>query len=171
MKHDEMNRKVTVEELEEKIERTIACKRERAERIANCETDERDCFLSMRAEDNYIDKLEARIRIIKDGGYAWFVEYATLDGQLCDSCLVSTKYGYKLKVYMPDGEIVFTTARTEKGLAKKGIKKVMVRRVAWAESRKGWNEPFGIYPTKFNRATGEYTDGEPIEIKDYVFEQ
>ena len=171
MKHDAMNYKVTVEQLEAQLGRILACKRERAERIARCEVEDSDCFLSMRAEDNQIAKIKARISIIKDGGCAWFVEYATLDGTLCDSSWVNTKYGYKLKVNMPNGEVVLTTAKTKKGLAKKGIKMVNVKRVAWADSGKGWFTPYSVYPAKLNRATGEYTDGEPIEIKDYVFEK
>ena len=165
--------KVTVEELKAQLDRINEIRRDRAERIANCEVESTDCALSIMADREQADLINAQIEIIENGGTSWFQEYATLDGVLVDGRWVDTRYGYKLVCDMPDGETVWTTANTEKGLARRGLKKVMVRRTAWAKlASNGSSIASGCYvkryPALLNRATGEYSETfEAIEVKEY----
>ena len=57
---------------------------------------------------------------------------------------------------------LLTTATTDKGLAKRGLRKVRVKRAAWADFGGGqWAK---VYAAKWNRATGEDAEG-PVEIE------
>ena len=149
---------VTIEMLDAERERVLEVIRDRAERIANCEVDDADCFMSVRADQKHLNRIDAQKKILEDGGFAWFYEYATLDNVLCKSKYCKTKYGYTNRVEMPDGSIVWTNARTEKGLAKHNLKQVRVKRVAWIDYD-------GLFPAKLNRATGEYSDDNIVEIE------
>ena len=129
-----MAKAISIEDIKSKIERNNAF----IAKIREREADEPygDDFLRSGA-DVYVDEnhlLEAQMELIKNGCQRWFFAYATLDGQVCDHRWVNTKYGYKLVVDMPDGSSVWTTAQTAKGLAKKGLKQVEVRKVAWCKS-------------------------------------
>ena len=145
----------------------------RAERIANWETDEDDCFISERCESRGIQVAKDKIDLIKDGGCAWFTEYATLDGTIVKARWCNTKYGSSLRAEMPDGKVVWTTAITAKGLAKKGLKKVECKRPAWFTFSSPYSGMLGVYaggyelfPSDINYATGEGADVEPIEVRD-----
>ena len=145
----------------------------RAERIANWETDEDDCFISERVESRGIQVAKDKIQLIKDGGCAWFTEYATLDGTVVKARWCDTKYGYSLRAEMPDGSVVWTTAHTAKGLAKKGLKKVECKRPAWYAYKTPYSGMIGVYagsyelfPSNFNYATGEDATVEPLEVRD-----
>lgn len=162
-----------IRELEDEIsllKRSIA---NRAERIEAGWTDMDDCFISERCESRGISNAEAKIELIRDGGCAWFPEYATLDGQLVDARWCETKYGTSLRVKMPDGRVVWTTACTDKGLAKKGLKRVECLRPAWYCFRSSSRGMLGVYsgsyvlfPSDVNYATGESASDDPIEIRD-----
>lgn len=149
---------VTIEMLNNERERVLEVIRDRAERINRCEVDDTDCFMSARADRKHLDRIDRQIKLLENGCCEWFTEYATLDNQLCKSKYCKTKYGYTNRVEMPDGSIVWTSARTEKGLAKHGLKEVRVKRVAWIDYD-------GLFPAKLNRATGEYSEDNIIEIK------
>ena len=145
----------------------------RAERIARWETDEDDCFISERCESRTIAVNRNKIALIKDGGCAWFVEYATLDGQIVNAKWCNTKFGCSLRAEMPDGSVVWTTADTAKGLAKKGLKKVTCKRPAWYAFKTPYGGMMGVYagdyelfPSDWNYATGEEAKTEPIEVRD-----
>lgn len=145
----------------------------RAERIARWETDEDDCFISERCESRTIAVNRNKIALIKDGGCAWFVEYATLDGQIVNAKWCNTKFGCSLRAEMPDGSVVWTTADTAKGLAKKGLKKVTCKRPAWYSFKTPYGGMMGVYagdyelfPSDWNYATGEEAKTEPIEVRD-----
>lgn len=146
---------------------------DRYERIEAGWTDMDDCFMSQRCEDRGIANNRGKIALIKDGGCAWFLEYATLDGQLVDARWCNTKYGYSLRAKMPNGEVVWTTASTNKGLAKRGLKKVECKRPAWYKFSSGNSGMLGVYtgsyvlfPSDINYATGEDAPVDPIEIRD-----
>lgn len=148
---------------------------ERWERINDGMTDIDDCFISMRCEDRGISNNEAKIRLIENGGTDWFVEYATLDGHLVNAHWCDTKYGYKLRVVMPDGQVVWTASDTAKGLAKRGLKRVECRRPAWFAFKSSNSGMLGVYtgdyvmfPSDINYATGEEATVEPIEVRDYI---
>lgn len=144
----------------------------RWDRIEAGLTDMDDCFISHRVEERGIRENEAKIALIEDGGCMWFREYATLDGELVDACWCNTKYGMKLRAKMPDGSVVWTTARTEKGLAKKGLRKVECLRPAWFRFSSSHSGMLGVYtgryvpfPSDVNYATGEPAKSEPVEIR------
>lgn len=162
-----------IEQLEREIEAYEEERAERERRIANWETDEDDCFISMRCTDRNEELARDKIALIKDGGCMWFSEYATLDGTLVKARWCNTKYGYSLRAEMPDGTVVWTTADTAKGLAKRGLKKVECLRPAWFAFHSSNSGMLGVYtgcyvpfPSDFNYATGEDASREPIEIRD-----
>ena len=162
-----------ITKLENEIELMKGAIDRRAERIANWETDEDDCFISERCESRTISVNQNKIALIKDGGCAWFAEYATLDGQIVNAHWCNTRYGYKLRVEMPDKSVVWTTADTAKGLAKIGLKKVSCKRPAWYAFKSSYGGMMGVYcgdyvlfPSDYNYATGEAANSEPLEIRD-----
>ena len=145
----------------------------RWERINEGMTDMDDCFISQKCEDRGIRNNRDKIQLIKDGGCMWFAEYATLDGTLVDAHWCNTKYGWKLRVKMPNGEVIWTTASTKKGLAKKGIKMVECKRPAWFKFSSGNSGMLGVFtgsyvpfPSDVNYATGEEASEDPIEIRE-----
>lgn len=150
---------------------------ERFERIGAGLTDMEDCFLSQRCEERGIANNEDKIALIEKGGCAWFTEYATLDGVLVNARWCNTRYGSSLRVEMPNGEVVWTTALTEKGLAKKGLKRVRCLRPAWytfSSSSGLWGVYSGSYvlfPSDYNYATGEAASAEPIEVREWAEEE
>ena len=145
----------------------------RMKRISDGMTDLDDCFISQRCEERGIRNNKDKIDLIKDGGCAWFPEYATLDGQLVDAHWCNTKFGYTLRAKMPDGSVVWTTANTAKGLAKKGLKKIECKRPAWYAFKSAHGGMLGVYtgdyvlfPSDYNYATGEAAPTERLEIRD-----
>lgn len=145
----------------------------RVERIANWETDEEDCFISERVESRAINVDRDKIALIKDGGCAWFAEYATLDGVLVNARWCNTKFGYSLRAEMPDGSVVWTSSNTAKGLEKRGLKRVECKRPAWYAFHSNGGGMYGVYtgeyvlfPSDYNYATGERAQDEPLEIRD-----
>ena len=162
-----------INQLQKIIETTKTAMTDRQKRIANWETDEDDCFISMRVDERGLSLANAKIELIKDGGCAWFEEYATLDGQLVNAHWCNTKFGYSLRVEMPDGQVVWTTSCTKKGLAKRGLKKVECRRPAWycfSSPYSGmlgvYNGSYNLFPSDWNYATGERAGSEPLEMRD-----
>ena len=162
-----------IRQLETSIELNKKAIADRFDRINDGWTDMDDCFISQRCEERGIRNDKEKIDLIKDGGCAWFQEYATLDGQLVDAYWCHTKYGYSLRAKMPDGRVVWTTADTKKGLAKKGLKKVECKRPAWFKFSSSSRGMLGVYtgdyvlfPSDVNYATGERASDEPIEIRE-----
>lgn len=162
-----------IKKLEAEIEVLQGAVDRREERIANWETDEDDCFISQRCESRGIQVAKDKIELIKDGGCAWFPEYATLDGTLVKAKWCNTKYGSSLRVEMPDGSVVWTTSSTAKGLAKRGLKRVECLRPAWYAFSSPYSGMLGVYsgsyvlfPSDWNYATGESAKAEPIEVRD-----
>lgn len=162
-----------VKALEKEIEIMEAAMARRAERIANWETDEDDCFISQRVEERTVSVDKNKIALIKNGGCAWFGEYATLDGTLIRAKWCNTMYGHKLRAEMPDGTVVWTTANTNKGLAKKGLKKVECLRPAWYGYSTPYSGMMGVYcgdyelfPSDYNYATGEPAGDAPVAIRE-----
>lgn len=164
-------------ELIKKLEGEIATYQEaisnRMDRIGKMETDWDDCFVSQRCEERGISNAQDKIRLIRDGGTAWFSEYATLDGKIVNARWCNTKFGTSLRVEMPDGAVVWTTACTKKGLAKKGLKAVECLRPAWYCFKSSNSGMLGVYtgsyvlfPSDVNYATGEDAQAEPIAVRD-----
>lgn len=162
-----------IKELEVEIEADKKAINNRIERINNGETDWDDCFISQRCEERGINVNKDKIALIRDGGCAWFCEYATLDGELVKARWCNTKYGTSLRAEMPDGSVVWTSATTAKGLAKKGLKMVECLRPAWFAFKSSNSGMLGVYtgsyvlfPSDVNYATGEVASDDPIEIRD-----
>lgn len=168
-----MSQKVSIESLENEIKHLESIIQNRDERIKRGEVDEDDCFISMKVNSDGIKAANMKINIIKGGGTAWFDWYKDMNGVPCtDANWVQTKYGLSLCVNFADGRTVWTTATTEKGLAKKGLVKVEALFPAWVKSyshERGllgvFNSSVGIYRAELNRATGEYHP-EPYEIRE-----
>lgn len=165
--------KELITELEQQIVRMQESICNRLDRINEGLTDIDDCFISDRCEERGIQNNRDKISLIKRGGCEWFPEYATLDGKLVDAHWCNTQYGYSLRAKMPDGRVVWTTANTAKGLAKKGLKKVECLRPAWLKFQSSQGGMLGVYtgsyvyfPSDVNYATGEPASADPIEIRD-----
>lgn len=163
-----------IKKLEEEIEVMQKSIDERLERVLNMETDWDDCFISERCETRGIRNNKNKIALIKNGGCEWFTEYATLDGKLVDAHWCNTKYGTKLRAEMPDGSVVWTSSFTDKGLEKRGLKRVQCLRPAWYAFRSPVGGMAGVYsgdyelfPSDTNYATGEAASDEPLEIRDW----
>ena len=164
--------KELVAQLEDEIKRMQESIKNRYERIDAGWTDIDECFMSQRCEERGINNNKEKIDLINDGGCMWFPEYATLDGQLVDAHWCNTKFGSSLRAVMPDGRVVWTTATTEKGLAKKGLKRVECKRPAWFKFSSGNSGMLGVYtgeyvafPSDINYATGEPAAADPVEIR------
>ena len=164
-----------IKQLEREIELNKKAIANRIERINNLETDWDDCFISQRCEERGIRNAKEKISLIKDGGCAWFREYATLDNQLVEARWCKSKYGYGtvLRVEMPDGSVVWTNALTKKGLAKRGLKLVECKRPAWFKFSSSGSGMLGVYtgdyvlfPSDINYATGEEASADPVEVRD-----
>lgn len=162
-----------IEALERDIELTQKSIANRFERVNEGITDWDDCFVSHRCDERSLNLNRDKIDLIKDGGCAWFTEYATLDGQLVEARWCNTRFGTSLRAVMPNGEVVWTTATTAKGLAKKGLKMVECKRPAWFAFHSSNSGMLGVYtgsyvlfPSDVNYATGEAASAEPIEIRD-----
>lgn len=166
--------KELVAQLEQEIETMQQAIRNRYDRIDAGLTDIDDCFISERCEDRGIRNNKDKIDLINNGGCLWFTEYATLDNTLVNAHWCKTQYGSSLRAEMPDGRVVWTTAQTKKGLAKKGLKMVECKRPAWFKfSSGGLSGLMGVYagsyvpfPSDVNYATGEPAGTDPIEIRD-----
>ena len=141
--------KELVAQLEAEIKRMQDAICNRIERIDAGMTDWDDCFMSQRCEERGIHNNQDKIDLINNGGCLWFTEYATLDNQLVNAHWCHTKYGYSLRASMPDGKVVWTTATTAKGLAKKGLKQVECLRPAWYKFSSSHSGMLGVY-------TGDY---------------
>lgn len=163
-----------IKDLEASIMMSRKAIEDRINRIDIGMTDWEDCFVSQRCEERGIQNDQEKIDLIKRGGCEWFVEYATLDGELVDAKWCNTKYGSKLRVEMPDGSVVWTNSITAKGLAKRGLKMVYCLRPAWFAFRSSGSGMAGVYsgsyvlfPSDVNYATGEAASSDPIEIREY----
>lgn len=163
-----------IKDLEESIRLNREAISDRMAKISEGRTDWEDCFISQRCEERGIRNDQDKIDLIKRGGCEWFVEYATLSGELVDARWCNTKYGSKLRVEMPDGSVIWTNSLTIKGLAKRGLKKVLCLRPAWYTFRSSCSGMAGVYsgdyvlfPSDVNYATGEEAPVDPIEIREY----
>lgn len=162
-----------IAQLEAEITRMQESIENRMDRINSGLTDMDDCFISQKVESETIATNQQKINLINNGGTAWFLSYATLDGQIVDAMWCNTKYGYKLRVKMPDGEIIWTASDTAKGLAKRGLKKVEILLPAWFSFSTSGSGMAGVMSgsyqlcrSDFNYATGE-TVTEPIAIREF----
>lgn len=129
----------------------------RAERIANWETDEEDCFVSQRVEENGIRECEMQLAILDGDGCMDFNAWFDADGKEVYVRWVNTRYG---GAYVWNG--IF--ASSEKALAKKtGLTRKVIRVPAWTKFSTPYNGLYGAYCGSYeivrwhtNMKTGEY---------------
>lgn len=157
----------------EVIEARIANRRDR---IDTWQTDEEDCFISMKVDADALSQIDMKLYLLRNGGTSKFREYATLDGKIVNARWCNTKYGWKLRVVMPNGEVIWTSSDTKNGLAKRGLKQVICTRPAWIRfttNDTGLNGVMSGYytefPSRFNYATGDVASDDPIEMVDYDY--
>lgn len=163
-----------IKELEGEIVRSREAISKRIDHVLACDFDWDDCFISQRCDERGISLAQDKISLIKRGGCAWFQEYATLDGVVVHTNWYENKFGgWSLRAVMPDKSVVWTSANTKKGLAKKGLKKVLCLRPAWYAFHSNGRGMMGVYtgsyvlfPSDINYATGEEASTEPLEIKE-----
>lgn len=153
--------KIYGEELRKSIldrkERNIAAMNRRAERIENWETDEEDCFMSQRVEENAVHECNMQLNILDGDGMMDFD--AIFDGngeEVCVRC-VNTKYGV---AYVGRG--IF--ASSIKALLKKtGWTPKTIRVPVWTKFCAAGSGLYGVYCGSYERVrwhtnmkTGEY---------------
>lgn len=163
-----------IKELRDEITRSREAIGRRVDHVMACDFDWDDCFVSQRFDERSISLAQDKIRLIEDGGCAWFTEYATLDGKVVEARWYDNKFGgCSLRAVMPDGTVVWTSAETAKGLAKKGLKRVKCLRPAWYAFHSNGSGMWGAYtgsyvlfPSDINYATGEEASPEPIAIEE-----
>lgn len=166
-----------VKSLKNEIDSYQKALNDRSQRISDGLTDMEDCFISQRVEERGIQLAKDKISLIEKGGCDWFVEYATLDDVLVRARWCETVYGRSLRVEMSNGEVIWTTANTEKGLKRKGLKKVLCLRPAWFTFKSSMNGLCGVlcgyyttFPSDINYATGKPASYDPVDIKPYDYE-
>ena len=156
----------------------LKSREERRTRINDGWTDEDDCFISIRVEERGCSLCDRKIQLIRDGGCHWFMEYQSLDGvpEKSHNWFTNKFGGSSCRVELADGRVIFTSADTEKGLAKKGLKKVLALRPAWFAFHSSSRGMMGVYsgdyyffPSDVNYATGEPASAEPLEVKPYEY--
>ena len=153
--------KVFGEELKAVISRQKATLQEaienRAERIRNGETDEDDCFMSQRVEENGIRECNMQLEILDGDGCMDFDAWFDADGNEVRVRWVSTRYGFRC---VCDG--VF--ASSEKALAKKmSLTQKTIRVPVWTKFSTPYSGMMGAYCGSYERVrwhtnmvTGEY---------------
>lgn len=153
--------KIYGEELKQAIlkqrEILLAALDRRSERIRNWETDEDDCFMSERVEQNGIRECDLQLDILNGDGCmdldAWF----DADGNEVCVRYVNTRYG---GAYVWNG--IF--AKSEKALAKKaGLTRKTIRVPVWTKFSAPYRGMMGVYCGSYevvrwhtNMVTGEY---------------
>lgn len=93
--------------------------------------------------------IEAKLKLIDEGCIQQYSTLETLDGIEVNYHWCNTKFGTSRRVVMPDGDIVWTSARTEKALNKKGLKTGTKESFIWI-SINGTQ-----YESDFNYSTGQ----------------
>lgn len=129
----------------------------RAERIANWETDEDDCFMSQRVEESAIRECNMQLRILDGDGLMDYEAYFDKDGNEVRVRYVNTRYG---GAYVWNG--IF--ASSIRALLKKtGLTKKMIRVPVWTKFCTPYSGMLGAYCGSYeevrwhtNMVTGEY---------------
>ena len=149
------------EELKAEVLKTKARMQEaldrRDERIANWETDEDDCFLSIRVEQNAISECNMQLKILDTDGTEEFEAVFDENGSEVRVRNVNTKYGWKVV-----GNGVWANSR--KALLKKtGWTTRKIRVPVWTKFVPSGSGMMGVYGGSYevvrwhtNMVTGEY---------------
>lgn len=136
---------------------TVEAMRERAERISNWETDEDDCFMSDRSDQNALSNYDKQLNILEGDGLMDFEAVIDEDGDEVWVKYVNTKYG---GAYVGRG--IF--ASSIKALCKKtGWHTETIRVPVWTKFCSNGGGMLGVYSGSYERVrwhtnmvTGEY---------------
>lgn len=96
-----------IAELEKELAQKIETARERSERIYSGQTDEEDCFLSIKANAAGQAVTKAKIDLLKKGGTTTYEFLATPDGKILNAKQIETKYGESWIINHADGTVSF----------------------------------------------------------------
>lgn len=138
-------------------ERLIAAIERRAERIANWETDEDDCFMSQRVEEQGISECNMQLAILDGDGLGEFEVVKDSEGNEIRTHWVHTRYGWKI---VANG--IF--ANSLKALLKKtGWHTEIIKAPIWTKFVANGSGLMGVYSGSYqtvrwhtNMVTGEY---------------
>ena len=129
----------------------------RAQRIANWETDEEDCFVSQRVEEQGITECNMQLEILNGDGMMDFEGWFDENGKEVRVRWVNTRYG---------GAFVWNGifGSSEKALMKKtGLTRKWIRVPVWTKFSAGGSGMMGVYCGSYeqvrwhtNMKTGEY---------------
>ena len=142
--------------IEARKARNIEAIENRSRRIANWETDEEDCFISQRVEENAIRECDMQLEILKGDGCMDFEAWFDGDKEVRVRW-VRTRYG---GAYVWNG--IF--ASSAKALMKKtGLTRKTIRVPAWTHYETPYSGMMGAYCGSYevtrwhtNMVTGEY---------------
>lgn len=153
--------KIYGEELRKAIESRkatlMAALDNRAERIKNWETDEDDCFISERVEQNGIRECNLQLEILNGDGCMDYEGWFDAEGNEVYVRYVNTRYG---SAFVWNG--IF--ASSERALERKtGLKRKIIRVPAWTKFSSPYRGMMGVYSGSYekvrwhtNMLTGEY---------------
>lgn len=144
--------------LERDRERILATMQERNERIARWETDEDDCFMSMRVEQQALANISKQLAILSGDGCAEREVVVDENGEEVSVHMFANRWGGTS--YVARG--VF--ASSEKALLKKtGWTLKTIRVPVWTKFTAGGSGMYGAYAGSYevvrwhtNMVTGEY---------------
>lgn len=150
--------KELAEQIRRNIENIRRCQDDRARRIANWETDEDDCFMSMRAEEQSLSNYDKQLRILETDGTEEFRVIVDQNGNVVRTHWFQNRWGN----YTIVGNGVF--ASSEKALLKKTGWKAEYRRYpVWTKFVANGTGLCGAYSGSYqtcrwhtNMVTGEY---------------
>lgn len=149
-------------ELAESIKRSIEnikrCQEDRARRIANWETDEDDCFMSMRVEEHALSEYNKQLRILETDGLGEFEVIVDQAGNVVRTHWFENKW----RKWTIVGNGVFASS-LEALLKKTGWHKEYRRYPIWTRFVSGGRGLYGVYTGSYqtcrwhtNMVTGEY---------------
>ncbi len=153
-------------ELADSIRASLAHTREvmarRDERIANWETDEDDCFLSIRVEQNAISEYQKQLHILEGDGFGEWRIFVDAEGIEHRIGWFRNKWGGDSYITTVNGQKFF--ASSEKALCKKaGLTEKIVKVPVWTKFCTNGSGLCGVYSGSYevvrwhtNMVTGEY---------------
>lgn len=160
------------EDIQKRIEDTYKIIDNRNERINNWETDEDDCFLSQRTDEQAISNYRKQLDILKTDGFMDYQIYVDKNNVEHSIGYFRNKFGRYSYVTTIDNQKIY--ANSEAALMKKTgliIKKVKVP--CWTKFCSNGSGLYGVYTGSYeicrwhtNMVTGEYFGFDKyIEIK------
>ena len=153
MKYGEELKQIIIDEKE----RMISALERREERIRNWETDEDDCFLSIKVEQQTIQECNMKLRILNTDGLMDYEAVFDEDDQEVRVKWVNTKYGTRIV-----GRGIFANSMSAL-LKKTGWHTKMIRVPVWVSFSSNGSGLYGAYTGSYqevrwhtNMVTGEY---------------